>query len=353
MGSDGSDPVSLSQAVADLKAMDARLAALVAAYPPTEAGRADPGAPIREGRALVRAAIGLLAGALLSGATPDRVPGTAKRRVKIKAASDSTASGAPAGAEAAVRSGANAATEPVKPTTRGAGSVRGTSAAASATAAAAASEQSPPNSLLARLGAAATEPAARHPIAAEGAGDRVPVPAPQPSHVSAHAAAERLARLEAEIDSLTEATTTGGHQSRSAATDASGAPVVPASRTAQSQSPLRAAASESESEYRPGVDGASPADGEDDAEIVIVTAQNGERPARQGTPPVRQSPRNFNDPSSSDDDDAEVEIVQPSARPGADGRAVRAPATSRGEHAKGGAIAPVAPSKWRLFRGSR
>jgi hypothetical protein len=351
VSSDGSDPVSLSQAVADLKAMDSRLAALIATYPPTEPGRPDLGAPIRESRALVRAAIGLLAGALLSGETPDRMPGTAKRRVKIKAASDSTASGAPAGAEAAVRSDPNAPAEPVKPAARGGGPARNASAAASA--AAAASAQAPPNSLLARLGAAATEPGARHPDAADGAGNPAPAPAPQPSHVSARAAAERLARLEAEIDSLTEATTTGGDRSGSAATDAPGPPVAPASRTAQSQSPLRAAASASASEYRPGVDGAG-ADGEDDAEIVIVTSQTGARPARQGTLPVRQSPRIFSDPSASDDDDdAEVEIVQSGTRPGGDGRAAHTPATPEGERAKAGAGAPVAPAKWRLFRGSR
>jgi hypothetical protein len=331
--------------------MDASLAALIATYPSAEEGGPDLGAPIRESRELVRAAIGLLSGFLLSSEAPDLVPGTAKRRVKIKAESASTASGGRARAETAVRSEPGAPQEPAKRAARGGDSARSVSASASASAAAMASTQEPPpNSLLARLGAATPEPAARHPDAADGTGDPTPAPAPQASHVSARAAAERLERLEAEIDSLTEATTTGGHRSRSATTDAPG---VPASMTAQSQPPSHAAAAASASEYRQGVDGAAAADDEDDAEIVIITSQTGGRPARQGTPPVRQSPRIFSDQSSSDDDDAEVEIVQPGTRPSVSGRAARTPATPEGEHAKPGASAPVAPAKWRLFRGSR
>jgi hypothetical protein len=351
VSSHGSDPVILSQAVADLKAMDARLAALIATYPSAEASGPDLGAPIRESRALVRAAIGLLSGALLSSEAPTHAPGTGKRRVKIKAESASTASGGRERVETAVRSEAHAPQEPGKRTAHGGNSARRISARVSASASAMASTQErPPNSLLARLGAATSEPPARHPDAAEGTGVSFPAPAPQAGHVSARAAAERLERLEAEIDSLTEASTTGDHRSRSATT---AAPGVPASKTAQSQPPSHAAAAASASEYRQGVDGAAAADDEDDAEIVIITSQTGGRPARQGTPPVRQSPRIFSDQSSSDDDDAEVEIVQPGTRPSVPGRAARAPTIPEGERAKVGASAPVAPAKWRLFRGSR
>jgi hypothetical protein len=355
VSSDAADRVSLSQAVADLKAMDKRLAALIAAYPTADAGGPDLGAPIRESRALVRAAIGLLAGAVLSGQPPDHVPGTAKRRVKIKAASASTASSGPAHVETAIRSDTDASIEPAKPASRGGDRVRVASAAASQSAAT--STEAPPHSLLARLGAATPEPGARHLDAPDVAGDPTPTPAPQPSHVSAHAASERLARLEAEIDNLTEATKTGGHRSKSATADA---PAASAAKIAETKARADAAvaATASATAHRPFDDDEGSGNDDEDAEIVIVTpATKSSAPAREGTPPARQSPRIYQDPPPSDDDDAEVEIVQPGARPGArpgaDGRTLRAPATADGGRGKAGTDGVAAPAKWRLFRGSR
>jgi hypothetical protein len=353
VSSEGHDQVSLGQAVTDLKAMDKRLAALIAAYPPAGAGGPDFGTPIRESRALLRAAIGLLAGALLSGQAPNPQPGTGKRRVKIKAASESTASSGPAGVQTAVRSNPDAPTEPAKPAARGGDRARSVPAAASVSAAdaTATSTQTPPNSLLARLGAAAPEAGARPPTTADVAGDPAPPAEPQPSHVSAHTAAERLARLEAEIDTLTEATTTkGGHRSKPTTADVPAAPATRGPET-EARAHAAAAATASATAYWPGVKDEDPADGDDDAEIVIVTPETkASASTRQGAPPARQSPRIFQDPAPSDDDDAEVEIVQPGARPG---RAPRAPATTDSDRSKSGASEPVAPARWRLFRGSR
>ena len=181
----GPNSNSLSQAVADLEAMDARLAALVAAYPRAEAGGPDLAAPIRESRELIRTIVELLAGAQSPNGLPNEAPeqaiGGAKRRVKIKAASETTAGSGAARVEAAARSGAAAGKASAKAATRGGD---GAGSASAATAAATATAKAPPNSLLARLGAATPEPGALPPRRRRqrwsGLGDRGQIRQPLP-----------------------------------------------------------------------------------------------------------------------------------------------------------------------------
>lgn len=346
----GSDLSSLTLAIADLKAIDARLTALGAADPPIESDGANLTAAIRDSRALVRAAIARLTGNQIAGEAPnepaDKGSGSAKRRVKIKAESETSASAVSARAEAGARSGTAA---------RSGDRARNVSAAASA--AAATTAKTPPNSLLARLGAATPEASPRHQATADGGGAPASATTGQPDNPAAPGADERLARLEAEIDSLTEATATGPYRSKAMASDA---PVRPAAtKTTEAEAPARAAVPPARtSAHQPDVRDDGTGDDEDDAEIVIVTAQGKVAGiAEQGQPPNRQSPRTSRDPSPTDDEDAEVEIVQPGSRPGAqpdaDERARRLAMTPDGGRVAAAASKPASPAKWRLFRGSR
>ncbi len=350
MGDTGSNLGSLTLAIADLKAIDARLTALAAADPPIESDGTDLTARILESQAQVRAAIALLVGARTStGATndaPDQSPGSAKLRVKIKAASETTAAGASAHAETSASSApvaskaSTASRSPAKAGSRSGDRARSVAASAAATAA------TPRNSLLARLGAAAAEPGASRGDVADRDGP-TSAPAREPRDSAPLDAAERLARLEAEIDSLTEASTTGGRRSKVTASDA---PTPPATaKTAEAPASARVAGTSAPVTTQSPGDGGM-ADDDIDAEIVIVTSDGKVSGADgRGTPQTRRDPRVFRDPPPGDDDDAEVEIVQP----GADARVARVSMTPDGERAKSGVAKPAATAKWRLFRGSR
>lgn len=324
-------------AIADLKAIDARLTALAAAKSPIESDGVDLTDKIRESQGLVRAAIGLLSGASTSGLSPrdtaDQTPGT-KRRVKVKAASETTAAGASARAETPGPSAPASSAASTKAGPRGGTRARGTTAPPVAPA------KVSPNSLLARLGAATTEAVARNlditgPRASSLPAMRDPV---DPTTLDA---AARLARLEAEIDSLTEASITG-NRSKPVAADA-----PPPTSTTKS----------AEVETLPAVavipapakdDRAGDSDDEDDAEIVIVTADGTmSGKAGHGAAESRQRPRVRDTPA--DEDDAEVQIVQPSV----DGRETRLSLTPENARAKSGATRRASPAKWRLFRGSQ
>lgn len=317
----GSNLGSLTLAIADLKAIDARLTTLAAADPPIKSDGADLTAKILESQALVRAAIALLSGARMPAGTvteaQDTASGGAKRRVKIKAASDSTAATTPATTKSPSKAG-----------------TRGGDRARSAETAMVAAPAAPRNSLLARLGAATSEPAASTSPPAAAV-----IPAPSPA--GALDAAERLARLEAEIDSLTEASTTGNRRGKSTAPEMSAPQSEPKVAEAVSAAPAKVTrASDLDS-------GAT--DDDDDAEIVIVGPDGASSGAQgRGASYGRHSPRALRDPPACDED-AEVEIMQP----GAGGRMARVSPATASDRAKAGAEAkPVAPTKWRLFRGS-
>jgi hypothetical protein len=353
----GSNLSSLTLAIADLKAIDARLSALVAADPPIKSDGIDLTAAIRESQALVRAGIARLTGAEIRSEAPNDAAGqrtgSAKRRVKIKAESETIVSASPARVETVARSGTAAPKSSSKSATRGADRARGTSTA-TASAPPATTANAPRISLLARLGAATAEPGSRHPATADRNGTAAPEPAPPSDSPAGHDTDDRLARLEAEIDSLTSATT-GGDRSKSVATDA---PAAPTTNAVASPARFRggAAVSAPAPAYRSGADDDA-ADEEDDAEIVIVTdAVNAAGIAGHGSSSARQGPRLSRDPPPDGDSDAEVEIVQPGTRPGvplgADGRDVRLSVTPDGDRAKAAASKPAAPAKWRLFRGS-
>ena len=358
----GSNLSSLTLAIADLKAIDARLSALATANPPIESDGTDLTAAIRESQALVRAGIARLTGAEIRSEAPSDAAGQRaggpKRRVKIKAESETTVSAGAARAEAVARSGTAAPKSSAKASTRGADRARATAtaaAAASAPATPAPTASAPPNSLLARLGAATPETGARAPATANGNDTATPVLTPPSDNPSGHDTDDRLARLEAEIDSLTNATT-GGARSKLVTTDAPAAPTANATAT-----PARfrggGAVSSPVPAYHSGVDDDGAEDAEDDAEIVIVTdAASPTGTAEHGSPSTRQGPRMSRDPAPYGDGDAEVEIVhagtRPGVQPGADRRDARLTVAPDGDRTKAAERKPTAPAKWRLFRGS-
>lgn len=316
----GSEHRSLSQVIVELEAIDAGLAAL-----PTSA-------PIAEARAQLRTAITTLSAVQ----NPGDDTATGKRRVKIKAASDTPAA-APAGAaQTPARSAASSKGTAKSGAKRGERAQPSPEMASTLTA--------PASSLLARLGAVAS-PAAPQAPAPFAPTDQAPTSpsAPVPSasieakSISAEDAVSRLARLEAEIASLTEPSP--GTLAKSPGKSRPAGAIKPPS-PAPSAAPDGAARA---SVPRPSAD--SIADNESEAEVVIVGSDTptGGRAAAAD----RQTPRVYRDaPPSADDEDAEVEIVQPGVETrvrGGDGQA-RSPAA--------GAKA-AAPGRWRLFRGSR
>ena len=326
-------------AIADLKAIDARLTALAAAKSPIESDGVDLTDKIRESQKLVRAAIVLLSGASASGLsprdTPDQTPGT-KRRVKVKAASETTTAGASARTETPGPSApASSAASATKPGSRGGARTR------IATAAPAPPAKISPGSLLARLGAATAETVARD-LDTSGSSASSSPAALDPIDPATLDAAARLARLEAEIDNLTEASITG-NRSKPVAADAP----PPTSTTKSAEVGTLPAVAVIPAPAKDGRSGES--DDEDDAEIVIVTA-DGTTAGKtgHGTAESRQRPRVFRD-APADEDDAEVQIVQRSV----DGRETRLSLTPENARAKSGATKPASPGKWRLFRGSQ
>jgi len=359
----GSNLSSLTLAIADLKAIDARLSALATADPPIESDGTDLTAAIRESQALVRAGIARLTGAEIRSEAPSDAAGQraggAKRRVKIKAESETTVSAGPARAEAGARSGTAGPKSSAKASTRGADRARATATAAAAAAASApvttaSTANAPPNSLLARLGAATPETGVRAPAMANGNDTATPVQTPPSDNPSGHDTDDRLARLEAEIDSLTNATT-GGARSKLVTTDAPAAPTANATAT-----PARfrggGAVSSPVPAYHSGVDDDGAEDEEDDAEIVIVTDAASPTGTAEHGSSSRQGPRMSRDPAPYGDGDAEVEIVhagtRPGVQPGADRRDARLTVAPDGDRTKAAERKPTAPAKWRLFRGS-
>lgn len=309
MSAKGTDQTSLARAIAELEAVDAALAAHATAQPVD--GNSTAVGPIADARAQIRAAI-----ITLTHARPAAdETATSKRRVKIKAASETAASPTAAAA-------GKSATK--------AGSKRGERARPAPASEPAA--KAPVNSLLARLGAAAAvatppaEPAP--PTAAET------TPAANDVGITAEDAADRLARLEAEIDSLTQPSSaraeTATATPRSASKAATPAPASSAPAPA-SQSPVP------ESEY----------EDDEDVEITIVGADN------RSAASARHSPRVYREAATPAGDDAEVEIVQPGANRGATRSTPQPEGLRIDPHSPAAPAKENAPSRWRLFRGSR
>ncbi len=310
MSAKGTEQSSISRAIADLEAVDAALAKLASSRSGNEASSA-PGGPISETRALLRAAITKLA----SAQPATDAAATSKRRVKVKAIGDAAA---PAdAAKPAAKSGNRR--KPTEPEVK-----------------------APANSLLARLGAAAAT--ATEPPAATAPNPAPPTPEianttpTADGGISAEDAVDRLARLEAEIESLTRP------------------PAVAAAAAAPD--PAKAAATESRSAprtiARPPSAPLPEAEYEDDDEVEITIVGGKSTPERRPFASERQAPRILRHGGPTASDDADVEIVRPGeARRDAhtSGNAeegLRIDPTSPNAPAKGGA-----PSRWRLFRGTR
>ena len=319
MSTKGSESGSLSRAIAGLEAVDKQLTDL------TE--RALDGAstagPIRESSALVQAAIRTLS--LAQQATAVDEAGTAKRRVKIKAESQTTQAQttqtlAPISTDSPGRSGGRgkgAAKAAARGNDREPATPQPTSA-----------KDVPASSLLARLGAAVSESADLPPSAVPSVPSARTAPTVETA-LSADDTAERLARLEAEIAGLTEAPLAGNSEKTS-----------PAAQEEPQELAVHTAA-------LPAPDNGDVDD--DDAEIFIVGA-NGAISDRNITPP-RASPRVSHDMPTPGEDEAEVEIVQPGT--GTEKPAAEKPGAPRLSARI--AMTPVKPaigSRWRLFRGS-
>jgi hypothetical protein len=309
----GPDSNSLGQAVADLEALDARLAALLSAHPEPKSGGPDPAAPIRQSREAIRTAIKLLADAQGPDALPKEATGAAKRRVKIKAASETTK----ASAKSAARGGDGVARS-------------GSAASAAATA----TTTAPRNSLLARLVAATPEPTANRTDTIDTAPPAPATPAKSDSSSSLDPA-DRLARLEAEIDSLTAAS------------------IAPTARKSAVSPDDLATSTEAKPlpEHRSATD--DERDMDDDTEVVIVTSGKAAGRASHSVSAAAKNARSIRDRAPVDDDDAEVEIVQPGARRGQGRPEQSAPQKPDSGTGRAGAPKPADPAKWRLFRGSR
>ncbi len=298
MSTKRSEHTSLAGAIVDLEAIDAALATMAAAQP---------SGPITEARAQIRAAISILSNAQ----TAAEEPATTKRRVKIKAVGDSatttgTAAGKPAAKSSSKRG--RAASEPAPPA-------------------------APTSSLLARLGAAAA-------TSSDVPGENNAA-APKSGGLSAGDAADRLARLEAEIDSLTRPPATVAGTPPAAKTvnkSVSAAAAAPASVLPAAAPPQPA----------PEPHAALDDDDDDGAEITIIDpgSSTSGRPAEAG----RHGPRVYRDAVLPAEEDAEVEIVRPGEggrrAPHADG--LRTDPRAAPEAAKG-----TARGRWSLFRGSR
>jgi hypothetical protein len=304
----GSEPSSLSRAIAELESVEKRLAELTGAATDEHAA-----AQIQEGRTLVRAAVRALALALPTPAEPSATPLTddaSGKRGKAKG---------------------KGATKPAMPEDR-----------AIPNASADAGKDQSARSLLARLDAAVPEPA--QPNTPLGTAIAEPAHATKPSigDITAQDAAARLARLEAEIAGLTErplgASSTDDLPSIIQTTPARES-IKPGSSPASSVHLKTPVVSE------PAAD-SEDAEG-DDAEIEIVTA--GERKRAGSTQQARSASRIVPAPPSSREEEAQVDIVRPhtaTSGPAAEAQApdklsARLPMPS-GKSGQG--------TKWRLFR---
>lgn len=314
-------PSDAQRAVADLEAADRKLAAYLSAR---ASGAAEGTARIEEARSLLRTVIRALTRASPAEAGEDT--GTGKRRVKIKAESEvaSPNEGAHAGAQA--RAGVPSA----KATARGARTGR-RSAAAEKTA-----EKIPAGSLLARLGAAAVEPAASPSAQVEAAPAAIEAAQPVRAKTSISDAVERLAQLEAEIADLTEAVAAPPPvpEAQPATSD-----TIPSGRS----SPVPDAAS--------GAWPDEPGDDDDDAEITIIGPDGA--PTEPVASTARHVPRIFREgPPPFAEEEAAVEIRGPAAPP-TSGRSTERPGTVRvSARTSTGIGKGSARGKWRLFRDS-
>lgn len=300
-------PDSVQRIIADLEAIDGRLASYRAAHPAPASTL-----PIDKTRVLIRDAMRALAPAA-SPETGEEASST-KRRVKIKAESEIAAQEEGADAKDASKSAGSA-----KSTSRGNkdGARNGRRPAAT--------EKTPTVSLIARLGAATeiTAPPQAPP----------PTQAVPPAEISSlatgedslKATADRLAQLEAEIADLTEAVTA--------------APAKTAEDAASRNEPVGGTV------VRLDPSNADD-DPEDDAEITIVAANGA--PRESATRAARHSPRVFRDEPLPEEEEAEVEIRGSDVAATVRGRAsTRGSTRPREGMAKNGAL-----GKWRIFRGS-
>ena len=167
-----------------------------------------------------------------------------------------------------------------------------------------------------------------------------------------------MARLEAEIDSLTEASIAVNTRSDTAAPEEPAPPTATKGSEAQARRRDTAAIPAPKSEQRPDVGTEGAGDDEDDAEIVIVNCGvqgGGARGTRHAVRPpgpsassaIHRRPRTTTRKSKSCD---------PATRrtqKNADGREARTPVKPESGRERTGATKPTAPAKWRLFRGSR
>jgi hypothetical protein len=303
----GTAPDSVQRIIADLEAIDGRLASYRAAHPaPTST------LPIDKTRVLLRDAITALAPAV-SSETGEEASST-KRRVKIKAESEIATQEEGADAKDASKSTGSA-----KSAARGKGGARNGRHPAT-------TEKTPTVSLIARLGAATeitAPPQAPPPTQATPTAE---ISSPVAAEDSLKATADRLAQLEAEIADLAEAVTAAPTKTA----DDAAPPNEPAGETVVRLDPSSA-----------------DDDPDDDAEITIVAANGA--PRESATRAARHSPRVFRDEPLPEEEEAEVEIRGSDVAATVRGR----PASTRGNTrpregmAKNGAL-----GKWRIFRGS-
>lgn len=302
----GTAPDSVQRIIADLEAIDGRLASYRAGHPaPTST------LPIDKTRVLLRDAIKALAPAASPETGEDA--GSTKRRVKIKAESEIAAQDSE-GAKDASKSVGSA-----KSTSRGKDGARNGRRPATA-------EKTPTVSLIARLGAATeiAEPSQASPP--NQAAPPSETPTPVTAEDTLKATADRLAQLEAEIADLTEAVTATPAKT---AVDAA-PPNEPAGGTVVRLDPSSAND-----------------DPEDDAEITIIAANGA--PHESATRAARQSPRVFREEPLPEEEEAEVEIRGSDVAATVRGRPTSARGSTRAREgtAKNGAL-----GKWRIFRGS-
>ncbi len=303
-------PDSVQRIIADLEAIDGRLASYRAAHPAPASTL-----PIDKTRVLIRDAIK----ALTSAASPEagEDAGSIKRRVKIKAESE-VATQVATQEEGADAKDASKSAGSAKSTSRGKDGARNGRRPAT-------TEKTPTVSLIARLGAATEITAPSQTPPPTQAVPPTESPTPATAEDSLKATADRLAQLEAEIADLTEAVT---------------APV----KTADAATPPKEPAGGTVVRLDPSNADDAP---EDDAEITIVAANGA--PRESATRAARHSPRVFRDEPLPDEEEAEVEIRGSDVAATVRGR----PASTRGStRPREGMAENRALGKWRIFRGS-
>jgi len=309
-------PGSVQRIVVDLEAIDRKLA--------HASGEAGGIAEIDEARTLLRTAIEALARTVPVDAGEDT--GAVKRRVKIKAESEIAAPSDATVEKPAAKAVASA----------GKSSARGARAQESARGGRrqVPTEKTANGSLLARLGAAATEAGTEAASAQPAVAETGKPPNTNPLLEST---ADRLAQLEAEIADLTEAVTSAPTRRPAPEPAADAAPATLPSSDVPEAKPT-ALSSDS-----------GPEEDDEEAEITIVGANGGS--AEPVGNAARHAPRIFREgPPAQEEEEAEVVIRGSSA----------APSGSRGTERQGtvrvsarpGASKGAALGKWRIFRGS-